>query len=490
MHDRGGAGGVGFLEFPRLLLGQVLVAQARHVHGFELRFFVAVAGNEVSDLGGGSRERLEEGAVGGVKGVVGRSGRHGAVVVLAGQHQHAVHKVAQDVGQLVVDLVAEVAPRELAVLQFRHDGRQDVAHGVASLGEVFEVLCHPNRPVPRRADLVALEVHELVGRHVGREVVAPVLLEQDGEDDAVEDDVVLADEVDEVGLGVLPPVAPILPVLFAPLHGGRDVADGGVKPNVQDLPLRAFHRHGHAPIQVPGHGAAFEAAVDPRAALPEHVGLPFLGVVVRLAVECAVDDVFAEPVLVPPHREVPKRRGLEDGRGAAEGGARVDELGGAQGLPAFLALVAVRPVGRARRAGALDVPVGQELVRLLVVELLLGFHFKPALVEQGQEEILRHVVVFGRRGAAVVVEADVEPGERFLHLHVVRVDDFAGGGAILFCTKRDGRTVFVAPTNPKHVFPRAPKVPNINVRRQVRAGDVTEVNRPVGVGKRGGDHPP
>ena len=44
-----------------------------------------------------------------------------------------------------------------------------------------------------------------------------MLFKQDGEDDAVEDDVVLADEVDEVDLGVLPPVAPVLTVLFAPL---------------------------------------------------------------------------------------------------------------------------------------------------------------------------------------------------------------------------------------------------------------------------------
>ena len=98
--------------------------------------------------------------------------------------------------------------------------------------------------------------------------------------------------------------------------------------------------------------------------------------------------------------------------------------------------------------------------------------------------------MLGRRGPAVVVKADVKPSESFLHLLVVGVDDFAGRGAVLFRTKRDGRTVFVAPTNPKHVFPRAPKVPNVDVRRQVRAGNVTEVNRPVGVGKRGSDHPP
>ena len=87
----------------------------------------------------------------------------------------------------------------------------------------------------------------------------------------------------------------------------------GVKPNVQDLLVRAVHRHGHAPVEVARHGAALEAAVDPRAALSQHVGLPFLGVVVRLAVERAVDDVFLEASL----RAVPsggtKASGLSTG---------------------------------------------------------------------------------------------------------------------------------------------------------------------------------
>ena len=99
---------------------------------------------------------------------------------------------------------------------------------------------------------------------------------------------------------------------------------------------------------------------------------------------------------------------------------------GLQGLAALFTLVAVGAVVTTRRAGALDVPVGEELLGFFVVELLLGFHLKPALVEQREEEILRHFVVLGRGGAAVVVEADVEACEGFLHLHVVRVHDFSG----------------------------------------------------------------
>ena len=144
----------------------------------------------------------------------------------------------------------------------------------------------------------------------------------------------------------------------------------------------------------------------------------------------------------------------------------------------------------ARRAGALDVPVSEELLGFFVVKLLFCFDFKPALIEQGQEEILSHFVVLGRGGAAVMVEADVKACEGFLHLHVVRIDNFSGGGVLFFCTKGDRRTVFIAPTYPKHVFPHAPKVPDVDVSRQIGTSNVAEVDRPVGIRKRGSDHPP
>ena len=138
----------------------------------------------------------------------------------------------------------------------------------------------------------------------------------------------------------------------------------------------------------------------------------------------------------------------------------------------------------------MDVTVRQELLGLLVEELLLRFHLKPTLFHQGQEELLGDLMVLGGRGAAVVVEADVQPGEGLLHLFVVQIHNLPGRGALFFCTKRDRRTVFIAPTNPKHVLARAAQVPDVDVRREVRTGNVSQVNRAIGVGQGGGDHPP
>ena len=138
----------------------------------------------------------------------------------------------------------------------------------------------------------------------------------------------------------------------------------------------------------------------------------------------------------------------------------------------------------------MDVTVRQELLGLLVEELLLRLHFKPAFLHQGQKELLGDLMVLGRGGAAVVVEADVQPGEGLLHLFVVQIHNFPRRGAFFFCTKRDGCTVFIAPTNPKHVLARAAKVSDVDVRREVRTGNVPQVNRAIGVGQGGGDHPP
>ena len=66
----------------------------------------------------------------------------------------------------------------------------------------------PDGPVARRGDLVVLQIEKLVGGHVVGQDIASVGLEHGGEDEAVEDDIVLADEVDEARLRVLPPFLP------------------------------------------------------------------------------------------------------------------------------------------------------------------------------------------------------------------------------------------------------------------------------------------
>ena len=67
----------------------------------------------------------------------------------------------------------------------------------------------PDSPVAGSGDLVALEIEELVGRDVVRQDIAVAVgFEHRREDYAVEDDVVLADEMHKTGVLTLPPFLP------------------------------------------------------------------------------------------------------------------------------------------------------------------------------------------------------------------------------------------------------------------------------------------
>ena len=72
----------------------------------------------------------------------------------------------------------------------------------------------PDCPVARSGNLVVLQIQELVGWHVVGHDVLAVGFHHHREDDAVEHDVVLADEVYQTGVLVLPPLFPLAPFLW------------------------------------------------------------------------------------------------------------------------------------------------------------------------------------------------------------------------------------------------------------------------------------
>ena len=134
--------------------------------------------------------------------------RHYAVEIFLCELQRAVHEVAVNSHQFVVVAVLEVLPCEVVVLGLRSVGREDIAQHVLFARQLLQIFVKPYCPVARCAYLVVLKVEEFVCRHVvGQDVVA-VSLQHYREHDAVEHDVVLADEVHQTSLRVLPPFLP------------------------------------------------------------------------------------------------------------------------------------------------------------------------------------------------------------------------------------------------------------------------------------------
>lgn len=197
--------GIRLPHLPRLTLRDVAVADAGEVHCLLLRLTEVESVEEllhlvlhVLKLLHGLAIDIEE---------VAWCGHH-AIPVFLRELQGAIDEVAIDSHQLRVVALLEVLPREVVVLRLGGIGREHIAQHILLAREIDQILMEPDGPVARRGDLVVLQVEKLVGGHVVGQDIASVGLEHGGEDEAVEDDIVLADEVDEARLRVLPPFLP------------------------------------------------------------------------------------------------------------------------------------------------------------------------------------------------------------------------------------------------------------------------------------------
>ena len=104
----------------------------------------------------------------------------------------------------------EVLPRKVIVLGLGSVGREHIAEDVLLTGEILEVLIEPNSPVARGRDLVSFEVEELISGDILGQDVRTFGTKHRREDDAVEDDVILTDEVKKASIFALPPLLPAI----------------------------------------------------------------------------------------------------------------------------------------------------------------------------------------------------------------------------------------------------------------------------------------
>ena len=284
--------------------------------------------------------------------------------------------------------------------------------------------------------------------------------------------------MDQTGIFALPPFLPALREEFLRIG---DVADGRIEPYVEHLAFRPIYRNGHAPVQVAAHGTRLQTAVQPALALAIDIGLPLF---------VPFQDPFPKPGLVTVQRQVPVFGLYLLGRGAGQGRFRIDQLFRAQGGTAFLALVAVRVGIAALGAGTGDVTVGQEGAGLLVVILLglLGNEF--IVVVELAEELGSILLVYLGGGAGVDVKVDAEPGERILHDAVVFVHDVLRGDSLGARLDGNGHAVFIGSADEDDILAFQTEVADVNVARNVGAGEVADMDRTVRIGECAGHEGP
>ena len=286
----------------------------------------------------------------------------------------------------------------------------------------------------------------------------------------MEDDVVLADEVHHLRILALPI---LFPVGCEVLRRG-DVTDRCVEPDVEHLALGTLDRNGNAPVQVAAHGTRLQAAVQPALALSVDIGLPL---------PVALENPLAEESFILIQRQIPVFGLALDGHRTRHGAVGVDQLVGRKGRSALLALVAVGAVVAALGAGAHDVTVGKERLRLLVVILHRGLLDELALIVKLAEEVRSRPGVGGRRGARIDVERHAEPLERAFDQFVVAVYDLLGRDALLAGLDRDGHAVLVGSADRDHVAALQAQVTRVDIRRYVDSRQVADMYGAVGIGE-------
>ena len=226
IHDGSHACHIGLGELPWLGVGKIFVADACQVHGF----FLCFAEVEVVEVVLKHFFHVHKFGYG-VAVVVGEFAGlgHLAFEVFVCEHEGAVHEVAEYCHQFAVVAGLEVLPSEVVVLGFGSIGCKHIAKHILLAGEIVEIFVKPYRPVLRGGNLIAFEVEEFVARHVVGQDVGAFGFKHCGEHDAVEHDVVLANEVNQAGRLVLPPCFPCVGQQFL---GVADVADRCIKPHI------------------------------------------------------------------------------------------------------------------------------------------------------------------------------------------------------------------------------------------------------------------
>lgn len=192
-------------------------------------------------------------------------------------------------------------------------------------------------------------------------------------------------------------------------------------------------------------------------------------------------DVPFDGGLHPVQGQEPVFGGPHYGFGAGQRRVRFDEFGRAEGRATAFALIAVRIGVAANGARPDDIAVGQKLVGDLV-EILLGhFLHEITFLVEFREKCLRRFVVDLVRRPRINIERDSEITERLLDLAVVFVDNLLRGNAFLFGFDGNRHAVFIGAADEGDVFARRAEVAHVDVGGQVASGQVTDVDRSIGV---------
>ncbi len=316
---------------------------------------------------------------------------------------------------------------------------------------------------------------------VGKNVVS-LSHEHGRKDYRVERHIVLADKMNHPGSLVFPPRFPyglVADGIQAPLPCIGYIADGRVKPHIDTFSdgVLVLHGDGNAPIRIAGN-ASRPQVIDPPVGDTFHVGAP-LGMAVQ---------PFLQARRKPGQIKKPMAGLFQNGRGIIAGNIcpwRHQFLGCVLGA-ARLALVAVRIGIPAFGAGSLDIPVRQKTLQFRGIPEFHGFRVYVTLFVQFTEELLRCVHMQRPGGTAIDIIGNSKVFKRLGVRRMITVDDFPGSDAFFQGRECNRHAVFIGAPDIQDLVAPQPAVPHIDIRRQIGARNMAQMDIAIGIRKRTG----
>ena len=135
------------------------------------------------------------------------------------------------------------------------------------------------------------------------------------------------------------------------------------------------------------------------------------------------------------------------------------------------------------RAFSLDVAVGEELMRLLVVVLLAFDLHKLAAIVELAEEVGSQLMVGLGGGAGIDIEGDAKVLERLFDDVVVAIYHVLRGATLLLGPDGHRHSMLVAAADEEHILTLEAKIAHVDVGWHIDTCQVSDVHRTVGVGQ-------
>ena len=131
-------------HFPRFFIGQIFVAQSRHIHQFAQSFSKSIPLNRTGYHCGISFQFVQSLCVDLRKNI---RFWHNPIIIFMRQNQHSINKIAENRRQFIIISRLKIFPSKIIVFGFRRISCQCIAQNILLPRKIFQIFMQPNGPV-------------------------------------------------------------------------------------------------------------------------------------------------------------------------------------------------------------------------------------------------------------------------------------------------------------------------------------------------------